>query len=131
MLSSSTTILSRHVSRKFFLDTPEQRQKLAWVLLIELTSYSFASSVRWIETQDLFFEQYEFDWFPTKVDSTVRVRCAFCDSKHQKEIYYQFEHRLIALSTPLYSNVIRPMLYTRSAHPSETVSAAPGPSIRH
>jgi hypothetical protein len=36
-------------------DAPEQRQKLAWVL--------FASSVRWIDTQDLFFEQYKFNHF--------------------------------------------------------------------
>ena len=33
-------------------------RSFAWVLLVELLSYQFASSVRWIETQDLFFEQY-------------------------------------------------------------------------
>ena len=31
-------------------DAPEQRQKLAWVLLVELLSYQFASPVRRIET---------------------------------------------------------------------------------
>ncbi|KAH9953556.1 hypothetical protein BGW80DRAFT_1410098, partial [Lactifluus volemus] len=43
---------------------PEQRQKLAWVLLVELLSYQFASPVHWIETQDLFFRQYALhrDW---------------------------------------------------------------------
>jgi len=91
---------------------PEQRQKLAWVILVELLSYQFASPVRWIETQDLFFEQYKFERFieigpsPTltgmaartlkakyeaKDDSTSRVRRVFCASKDQKEIYYQFE----------------------------------------
>jgi 3-oxoacyl-ACP reductase-like protein len=93
-------------------DAPEQRQKLAWVILVELLSYQFASPVRWIETQDLFFEQYKFERFieigpsPTltgmavrtlkakyeaKDDSTSRVRRVFCASKDQKEIYYQFE----------------------------------------
>ena len=93
-------------------DAPEWRQKLAWVLLVELLSYQFASSVRWIETQDLFFEQYKFERFievgplPTlagmavhtlkakyeaKDNSTGQVHHIFCASKDQKEIYYQFE----------------------------------------
>jgi fatty acid synthase subunit alpha len=93
-------------------DAPEQRQKLAWVLLVELLSYQFASPVRWIETQDLFFQRYKFERFieigpsptltgmavrtlkakyETKDDSTSLVRRVFCASKHQKEIYYQFE----------------------------------------
>jgi fatty acid synthase subunit alpha, fungi type len=44
-------------------DAPEQWQKLAWVLLVEFLSYQFASPVRWIETQDLFFGQYKFERF--------------------------------------------------------------------
>ena len=48
-------------------DAPEPRQKLAWVLLVELLSYQFASSVRRIETQDLFFKQYKFEHFITKI----------------------------------------------------------------
>ncbi len=102
-------------------DAPEQRQKLAWVLLVELLSYQFASPVRWIETQDLFFEQYKFERFieigpsPTltgmavrtlkakyeaKDDSTSRVRRVFCASKDQKDIYYQFEDEPDANSEP-------------------------------
>jgi len=102
-------------------DAPEQRQKLAWVLLVELLSYQFASSVRWIETQDLFFEQYKFERFievgpsptltgmairtlkskyETKDDSTCHVRQIFCASKDQKEIYYQFEDEPEATSEP-------------------------------
>ena len=102
-------------------DAPERRQKLAWVLLVELLSYQFASSVRWIETQDLFFEQYKFERFvevgpsptlagmatrtlkakyETRDDSTGHVRQVFCASKHQKEIYYQFEDELEATSEP-------------------------------
>ena len=37
---------------------PEQRQKLAYTILVELLAYQFASPVRWIETQDLLFSQY-------------------------------------------------------------------------
>ena len=91
---------------------PERQQKLAWVLLIEPLSYQFASSVRWIETQDLFFEQYKFEHFikvgpsptlagmavhtlkakyETKDDSAGCVHHIFCASKDQKDIYYQFE----------------------------------------
>jgi fatty acid synthase subunit alpha, fungi type len=103
-------------------DAPEQRQKLAWVLLVvELLSYQFASPVRWIKTQDLFFGQYKFERFieigpsPTltgmavrtlkaryeaKDDSTSLVRRVFCASKHQKEIYYQFEDELEVTSGP-------------------------------
>jgi hypothetical protein len=59
-------------------DAPERRQKLAWVLLVELLSYQFASSVRWIETQDLFFEQYKSDRFigvgPSPTLSVRRTR---------------------------------------------------------
>ncbi|KAH9972259.1 hypothetical protein BGW80DRAFT_1445979 [Lactifluus volemus] len=93
-------------------NAPEQWQKLSWVLLVELLSYQFASPVRWIETQDLFFGQYRFERFieigPSSTltgmavrtlkaryeamdDSTSVVRRVFCASKHQKEIYYQFE----------------------------------------
>ena len=113
---------------------PEQRQKLAWVILVELLSYQFASPVRWIETQDLFFEQYKFERFieigpsPTltgmavrtlkakyeaKDDSTSRVRRVFCASKDQKEIYYQFEDEPDA--TP------------ESDAPAETTSSTPPP----
>ena len=68
--------------------------------------------MRWIETQDLFFEQYKFEHFievgpsptlagmtartlkakyETKDDPTGHVHQVFCASKDQKEIYYQFE----------------------------------------
>ena len=36
----------------------EQRQKLAYTILVELLAYQFASPVRWIETQDLLLTQY-------------------------------------------------------------------------
>jgi malonyl CoA-acyl carrier protein transacylase len=115
-------------------DAPEQRQKLAWVLLVELLSYQFASPVRWIETQDLFFEQYKFERFieigpsPTltgmavrtlkakyevKDDSTSHVRRIFCVSKDQKEIYYHFEDE--------------PEATSESDAPAEATSPTPAP----
>ena len=43
--------------------SPDQRQKLAYVILVELLAYQFASPVRWIETQDLLFQHYKFERF--------------------------------------------------------------------
>ena len=40
---------------------PIQRQKLAYVILVELLAYQFASPVRWIETQDLLFTDFTFE----------------------------------------------------------------------
>ncbi|KAG8694164.1 3-oxoacyl-[acyl-carrier-protein] synthase, partial [Ceratobasidium sp. 395] len=40
---------------------PEQRQKLAYTILVELLAYQFASPVRWIQTQDLLFTHYNFE----------------------------------------------------------------------
>ncbi|KAH9973580.1 hypothetical protein BGW80DRAFT_1252123 [Lactifluus volemus] len=102
-------------------DAPEQRQKFARVLLVELLSYQFASPLRWIETQNLFFGQYRFERFieigpsltltgmavrtlkakyEAKDDLTSVVRRVFCALKHQKEIYYQFENDLEVTSEP-------------------------------
>ncbi|KAI0787467.1 fatty acid synthase [Fomes fomentarius] len=92
--------------------SPEQRQKLAYIILVELLAYQFASPVRWIETQDLLFSQYKFERFieigpsPTLTgmatrtlkakyevqdDSVSHRRVVFCHAKHTKEVYYQFE----------------------------------------
>ena len=90
----------------------EQRQKLAYVILVELLAYQFASPVRWIETQDILFTHYKFERFieigpsPTLTgmatrtlkakyevqdDSVTHRRAIFCHAKHTKEVYYQFE----------------------------------------
>ncbi|KAI0368773.1 fatty acid synthase [Pilatotrama ljubarskyi] len=92
--------------------SPEQRQKLAYIILVELLAYQFASPVRWIETQDILFTQYRFERFieigpsPTLTgmatrtlkakyevadDSLTHRRAIFCHAKHTKEVYYQFE----------------------------------------
>ncbi|KAI8855120.1 acyl transferase domain-containing protein [Chytridium lagenaria] len=41
--------------------TPAGLQQLGYVLLIELLAHQFASPVRWIETQDLLFREYEVE----------------------------------------------------------------------
>ena len=90
----------------------EQRQKLAYVILVELLAYQFASPVRWIETQDLLFQHYKFERFielgpsptltgmatrtakakyETQDDSVCHTRQVLCHAKHTKEVYYQFE----------------------------------------
>jgi fatty acid synthase subunit alpha, fungi type len=89
-----------------------QRQKLAYIILVELLAYQFASPVQWIETQDLLFAEFAFERFielgpsPTltgmakrtlkakyeaRDDSTGRSRSILCHAKNGKEIYYQFE----------------------------------------
>ncbi|KAG6910835.1 hypothetical protein DXG01_007150 [Tephrocybe rancida] len=90
----------------------EQRQKLAYIILVELLAYQFASPVRWIETQDRLFTQYHFERFielgpsptltgmatrtlkakyETSDDSVSRTRTILCHAKNVKEIYYQYE----------------------------------------
>lgn len=90
----------------------EQRQKLAYVILVELLAYQFASPVRWIETQDLLFQHYKFERFieigpsptltgmatrtfkakyETQDDSVCHTRQVLCHAKNTKEVYYQFE----------------------------------------
>ena len=39
----------------------ENRQKLAYIILVELLAYQFASPVRWIQTQDLLFTTFNFE----------------------------------------------------------------------
>ncbi|KAL0065236.1 fatty acid synthase alpha subunit Lsd1 [Marasmius tenuissimus] len=90
----------------------EQRQRLAYIILVELLAYQFASPVRWIQTQDLLFKRYSFERFielgpsptltgmatrtlkakyETEDDCVSRTREILCHAKHSKEIYYMFE----------------------------------------
>lgn len=89
-----------------------RRQHLAYAILVELLAYQFASPVKWIQTQDIFFTKYGFERFveigpgPTLTgmatrtlkakyevgdDSVSRTRAIYCHAKNPKEIYYQFE----------------------------------------
>jgi fatty acid synthase subunit alpha len=99
----------------------EKRQQLAYVILVELLAYQFASPVRWIETQDLLFTVHDFQRFieigpsPTLTgmatrtlkakyeagdDSVSRSRAILCHAKHAKEVYYQFEDEVATESAP-------------------------------
>jgi fatty acid synthase subunit alpha, fungi type len=94
----------------------EQRQMLAYTILVELLAYQFASPVRWIETQDLLFTKFGFERLielgpsPTLTgmatrtlkakyeagdDAVSRTRTILCHAKNTKEIYYQFEDEAI------------------------------------
>jgi fatty acid synthase subunit beta len=39
------------------------RQKLAYIILVELLAYQFVSPVHWIETQDKLFMDFDFEQF--------------------------------------------------------------------
>ncbi|KAI8987783.1 fatty acid synthase [Mycotypha africana] len=92
--------------------TPVQQQQLGYILLIELLAYQFASPVRWIETQDIFFKQFNIERLvevgPAPVlkgmanrtlalkyqsyDTALNYqRQLLCTSKDSKDIYYDFE----------------------------------------
>ena len=125
----------------------EQRQKLAYIILVELLSYQFASAVRWIETQDRLFTQFNFERMielgpgPTLTgmatrtwkakyeegdDAAGRTRAIFCHAKHIKEIYYQFEDELKApvLGTPDENSLPAPVTVTSPA-PQSPVAQSP------
>ncbi|CEH12227.1 fatty acid synthase [Ceraceosorus bombacis] len=92
--------------------TVEKRQRLAKELLLLLLSHQFASPVRWIETQDVFFnEPYSFERLvefgpaPTLKGMAQKTaglkyaaadqakgkrRAMFCHSSDRDKIYYNF-----------------------------------------
>ena len=90
-------------------DAPENRAKLGYIILVELLAYQFASPVRWIETQDKLFFDYNFERlielgpgptltgmakrtlnlkYQTNDDSNTIKREIFCVAKNQADIYY-------------------------------------------
>ncbi|KAF9167813.1 3-oxoacyl-[acyl-carrier-protein] synthase [Actinomortierella ambigua] len=93
--------------------TAKQQQRLGYTLLVELLAYQFASPVRWIETQDRLFKEYnvvrliEVGPSPTLCGMAQRTlkfkyeayddaltfqRSTLCTSKDAKEIYYANEN---------------------------------------
>ncbi|KAK0450204.1 fatty acid synthase [Armillaria borealis] len=126
----------------------EQRSKLAYVLMVELLAYQFASPVRWIEIQDRLFVDYSFERFielgpsptltgmatrtfkakyETSDDAVSHTRSIFCISKNQKDIYYSFEDEVqeeaVAESVPVASSV--PAVSVSVAAPVPAPVAAP------
>jgi len=123
----------------------EQRQKLAYIILVELLSYQFASPVRWIETQDRLFTQFNFErmielgpgptltgmatrtWkakYEQSDDSISHTRVIFCHAKHPKEIYYQFEDEPEAVA-PESTDEGSPSPSPVANSPAPTAPAAP------
>ncbi|KAJ3088169.1 3-oxoacyl-[acyl-carrier-protein] synthase [Quaeritorhiza haematococci] len=92
--------------------TPTGKQEIGHILLIELLCYQFASPVRWIETQDQLFAEYQVERlievgpapvlcnmaqrtlkmkYETRDDAVTQRRTQLCISKDRKDIYYDFE----------------------------------------
>ncbi|KAF9490473.1 fatty acid synthetase alpha subunit [Pleurotus eryngii] len=124
----------------------EQRQKLAYIILVELLAYQFASPVRWIETQDRLFTQFAFERLielgpsPTLTgmasrtlkakyeaadDSVTRSRIILCHAKNVKEIYYQFEDEPEGVADP--SSSLEPAASAPSTPVVVPVASAPAP----
>ncbi|EIW84299.1 fatty acid synthase [Coniophora puteana RWD-64-598 SS2] len=117
---------------------PENRQKLAYIILVELLSYQFASPVRWIETQDLLFTNFNFERlielgpsptltgmasrtlkakYEAQDDANSRKRSILCHAKNVREVYYQFEDEVTEAPA------------AESAGPAPAAAAAPaGPA---
>ncbi|KAG2076495.1 hypothetical protein BDR04DRAFT_694370 [Suillus decipiens] len=129
--------------------SPEQRQKLAYTILVELLSYQFASPVRWIETQDLLFTQYHFERFielgpsPTLTgmatrtlkakyeaqdDAVSRKRIILCHAKNVREIYYQFEDEVAATPAAEASAESTPAPATPVVAPTPVAASSTGPA---
>lgn len=126
----------------------EQRQKLAYIILVELLAYQFASPVKWIQTQDRLFTEFNFERFielgpsPTLTgmasrtlkakyeaadDSASRTRTILCHAKNVKEIYYQYEDEPDAPATEELSASTPTTPSPSAAAPAPAV-AAPSPS---
>lgn len=126
---------------------PEQRQKLAYIILVELLAYQFVSPIQWIKTQNLLFRSFEFKRlievgpsptltgmalrmlkakYEAQDDSVTHHHTILCHAKNGKEIYYQFEDEAVvakAKSTPEPSASVSP-----TPAPATSAPAAPVPS---
>lgn len=128
----------------------EQWQKLAYIILVELLAYQFASPVRWIQTQDRLFTEFAFERLielgpsPTLTgmatrtlkakyeaeDDSISLSCTIlCHAKHAKEIYYQFEDELDEPEADVVSDGTTPLPPTPAQVFAPVAAAAPsGPA---
>ncbi|KAG1501739.1 hypothetical protein G6F52_012434 [Rhizopus delemar] len=125
--------------------TPAQQQHLGYILLIELLAYQFASPVRWIETQDQLFKNYQVERLievgpsPTLSGMAVRTlnlkyqaydnalsnrRQNLSISKDAKEIYYEFEN----VEEEASSAEAAPAASATPAAPVAAAASAPAPA---
>lgn len=130
-------------------NSPEKEQELCRALLIELLSFQFASCVRWIETQDVFFEEpysferlVEFGPSPTLVGMASRThkikyaskdqaqgkrRTMLCHSKDQEPLYYSYVD--MEDDTPEAGPSSQPDISVPAAAPTPApAAAAPAPA---
>ncbi|KAF9532470.1 fatty acid synthase [Crepidotus variabilis] len=126
----------------------ENRQQLAYIILVELLAYQFASPVRWIQTQDLLFTHFKFERLvelgpsPTltgmasrtlkakyeTVDGSLSItRAILCHSKNVKEIYYQYEDVVEAPEEVPSDSATAPVVKTPSPAAVSAPVASSGP----
>ena len=124
----------------------ENRQKLAYIILVELLAYQFASPVRWIQTQDLLFTTFNFERlvelgpsptltgmatrtlktkYETLDGSVSRNRSILCHAKNVKEIYYQYEDETEA---PVSDETVDVPITATPVAPVTTTTAVSSPS---
>lgn len=133
--------------------TPAQQQRLGYILLVELLAYQFASPVRWIETQDQLFKNFQVERLielgpsPTLCgmatrtlnlkyqaydDALINRRQNLCISKDAKDIYYEFEDPVVEEAAPApegSSGSAAPAAApAAAAAPAPVAAAAPAPS---
>ncbi|KAG0084606.1 3-oxoacyl-[acyl-carrier-protein] synthase [Podila epicladia] len=122
--------------------TAKQQQRLGYTLLVELLAYQFASPVRWIETQDRLFKEFnivrliEVGPSPTLCGMAQRTlkfkyeayddaltfqRSTLCTSKDAKEIYYAMDN--VESSSPAPAAAAAPA--PKTAAPAAVVAPAP------
>ncbi|KAK6099024.1 fatty acid synthase alpha subunit Lsd1 [Batrachochytrium dendrobatidis] len=119
---------------------PAVQQQRAYTLLIELLAHQFASSVRWIETQDVLFRDFQVERLievgPSPVlagmaartlkikyeaydDAVNQKRTQLCSTKNRREIYYEFEDAVAEIAEPAVSDA------PAAAPAAAAVAAAP------
>ncbi len=129
-------------------ESPERVQRLTATLVVELLAYQFASPVRWIETQDIMFTDYNFERLvefgpsPTLVGMAKRTqalkysavdlaqgrkRVMLCSSKDKEALYYSFaddeSEAEAAAATEAPAAAAAP-----AAAPAPAAAAAPAPA---
>ncbi|KAF9215697.1 3-oxoacyl-[acyl-carrier-protein] synthase [Podila verticillata] len=132
--------------------TAKQQQRLGYTLLVELLAYQFASPVRWIETQDRLFKEFnivrliEVGPSPTLCGMAQRTlkfkyeayddaltfqRSTLCTSKDAKEIYYAMDNVESSSPTPAAAAAPAPKAAApvAVAAPAPVASAGPAAAV--
>ena len=127
----------------------ENRQQLAYIILVELLAYQFAFLLRWVETQDLLFTSFKLKRlvelgpsptltgmathtlkakYETLDGSISRARAILCPRTSRRSITnMRTRMRLLLLSPPLIPLSRRPLLLL---HPPPLQSLFPHPLVQ-